>query len=143
LIYSYYLLVIARLQKVQLVANNINATAKELISVYEVSLELFSPFFYTLVDQFSWEFEKYRLDEIVVAAIAPLVRRMVANWNPLEDPTAFVSTFRTWRRALRVNTTEEKPQTQVDVYGSKIISAAPIETCVSIFYLLVNSKVFP
>lgn len=109
-------------------ANDISTTAKDLASVYEVSLEPFSPLFYLLVDQYPREFEKYRLDEIVVAAIAPLVRRMVANWNPLEDPTAFVSTFRTWRRALRVNTQEEKPpSTQVDVYGSQTIRVTPAE----------------
>lgn len=134
-------LVIARLQKVQIVANDINAKAKELASVYEVSLEPFSPLFYTLVDQFSREYERYRLDEIVVAAIAPLVRRMVANWNPLEDPSAFVSTFRTWRRALRVNTSEEKPQTQVDVYGSKTILATPIEVYVFNYFLLIFSNI--
>ncbi|KAG5350269.1 hypothetical protein C0989_011837 [Termitomyces sp. Mn162] len=114
---------IERLQKVQLVANDINAVAKELSSMYEATLEPFSSLFYGLVDQFSHEFERYRLDEIVVAAIAPIVRRMVASWNPLEDPTAFVSTFRTWRRALRVNTEEPPPELQVDVYGSKIVQA--------------------
>ncbi|KAG5647479.1 hypothetical protein DXG03_009414 [Asterophora parasitica] len=119
---------IERLQKIQLVANDISAKAKELASVYEVSLEPFSPLFFTLVDQFSREFERYRLDEIVVAAIAPLVRRMVASWNPLEDPTAFVSTFRTWRRALRVNTEEKAPESQIDIYGSKTVLMSPIST---------------
>jgi tuftelin-interacting protein 11 len=116
------------LQKVQLVANDINTTAKDVASVYEVSLEPFSPLFYLLVDQYPQEFEKYRLDEIVVAAIAPSVRRMVANWNPLEDPSAFISTFRTWRRALRVSAHEEKPpSTEVDIYGSQTIRATPAE----------------
>ncbi|KAF5383792.1 hypothetical protein D9615_003547 [Tricholomella constricta] len=119
---------IERLQKIQLVADDISTKAKELASVYEVSLEPFSPLFYTLVDQFSREFERYQLDEIVVAAIAPLVRRMVANWKPLENPTAFVSTFRTWRRALRVNSEERAPQSQVDIYGSKIFSATSVST---------------
>ncbi|KAG5635788.1 hypothetical protein H0H81_010131 [Sphagnurus paluster] len=117
---------IERLQKVQIVANDIHAKSRELASMYELSLEPFSPLFYTLVDQFSREFERYRLDEIVVAAIAPLVRRMVINWNPLEDPTAFVSTFRTWRRALRVNTEEKAPESQVDIYGSKTIQIAAV-----------------
>jgi len=108
------------------VANDINTTAKGLASIYEVSLEPFSPLFYILVDQYPREFEKYRLDEIVVAAIAPLVRRMVANWNPLEDPTALVSTFRTWRRALRVSPHEEKsPSTEAEVYGSQTIRSNP------------------
>ncbi|KAF7356333.1 Tuftelin-interacting protein 11 [Mycena venus] len=119
---------IARLQQVQIVANEIDAKSKELASVYEISLEAFSPLFYKLVDQFSREFERYRLDEIVVAAIAPLVRRMVSTWDPLDAPMVFLSTFRSWRRALRVNAAEEKPaQMQVDVYGSKTVSVAPID----------------
>ncbi|KAJ7625563.1 GC-rich sequence DNA-binding factor-like protein-domain-containing protein [Roridomyces roridus] len=119
---------IARLQQVQIVASEIDVKSKQLASEYEMSLEPFSPLFYKLVDQYSLEFEKYRLDEIVVAAIAPLVRRMVATWNPLEAPAFFLSTFRNWRRALRVNVTEERPaQTQIDVYGSKTVIVAPVE----------------
>jgi tuftelin-interacting protein 11 len=121
-------LVIDRLQKIQLVANDISTAAKEQASVYEASLEPFSPLFYLLVDQYPREFEKYRLDEIVVAAIAPLVRRMVASWNPLDDPSAFASTFRTWRRALRVGTPEEQlPSLHVDVYGTQTIRATSAE----------------
>ncbi|KAJ7210525.1 GC-rich sequence DNA-binding factor-like protein-domain-containing protein [Mycena pura] len=119
---------IARLQQVQIVANDIDSKAKELASEYEVSLEEFSPLFYKLVDQFSSEFEKYRLDEIVVAAIAPLVRRMVATWDPLTAPMTFLSSFRNWRRALRVKAPETVPaQTQIDVYGSKTVFIAQAE----------------
>ncbi|KAG6821212.1 hypothetical protein H0H93_004033 [Arthromyces matolae] len=126
---------IDRLQKVQLVANDINAKSKELSTMYEISLEPFSALFYSLVDQFSHEFERYRLDEIVVAAIAPIVRRMVADWDPLQDPLAFVSTFRTWRRALRINTVEKPPDSQVEVYGSNTthITPSPIEQTMTPF----------
>ncbi|KAF5315990.1 hypothetical protein D9758_018112 [Tetrapyrgos nigripes] len=115
---------IARLQQVQIVANEIDAKAKELASVYEVSLDPFSPIIYRLVSEFENEFTRYRLDEVVVAAIAPLIRRMVAQWNPLEEPTTFISTFRNWRRALLINE-EKTPQMQVDVYGSQTISVTP------------------
>jgi tuftelin-interacting protein 11 len=70
---SYTLAVISRLQQVHLVIDDINMQAKELASVYEATLEPFSPLFYKLLEQFSREFDRYRLDEIVVAAIAPLV----------------------------------------------------------------------
>jgi tuftelin-interacting protein 11 len=113
--------VIARLQQVQLLANDINTIAKELTSVYEVSLEPFSPHFQKLISEYSYEYDKYRLDEIVVAAIAPVVRRLVANWNPLEQPSSFLSTFRSWQRALKINDVEIPSQKQVDVYGSQTI----------------------
>ncbi|EEB91113.1 hypothetical protein MPER_10584, partial [Moniliophthora perniciosa FA553] len=118
---------IARLQQVQLVATEIDNKAKEVGSLYEVSLEGFSPLFYKLMTEYEREFERYRLDEVVVAAIAPLVRRMVSQWNPLEEPTAFMSEFRNWRRALRVNTEELPPKTQVDVYGTGTVSAPPVQ----------------
>ncbi|KAJ7056581.1 GC-rich sequence DNA-binding factor-like protein-domain-containing protein [Mycena amicta] len=99
---------IARLQQVQIVAQDIDAKSKELASVYEASLEDFSPLFYKLLEQFSRELEKYRLDEIIVAAIAPLVRRIVSTWNPLAVPMELLTTFRNWKHALRLN---EKPMT--------------------------------
>ncbi|THV05580.1 TFP11-domain-containing protein [Dendrothele bispora CBS 962.96] len=116
---------IARLQQVQIIANEIDAKAKELASVYEVSLDPFSPIIYKLVSEYENEFRRYRLDEVVVAAIAPLVRRMVTQWNPLEEPTAFISTFRNWRRALLINE-EKPPEMQVDVYGSQTTIAPPV-----------------
>ncbi|KAF9269153.1 TFP11-domain-containing protein [Marasmius fiardii PR-910] len=117
---------IARLQQIQLVATEIDAKAKELASVYEVSLDHFSPLFYKLMSEYEREFEQYQLDELVVAAIAPLVRRMVAQWNPLEDPIAFMDAFRNWRRGLCVNQ-EKPPEMQIDRYGSATVAASPVQ----------------
>ncbi|KAK0501366.1 GC-rich sequence DNA-binding factor-like protein-domain-containing protein [Armillaria luteobubalina] len=118
---------IARLQQVQLVANEFDAKSRELAAAYEVSLDPFSPLVYRLLSEYSNEYDKYRLDEIVVAAIAPSVRRMVSQWDPLQDPTFLISTFRSWRLALRVSSPPEKPQTQVDVYGTQVTRAPVIE----------------
>ncbi|KAJ3520444.1 hypothetical protein NMY22_g12756 [Coprinellus aureogranulatus] len=121
---------ISRLQQIQLVANEIQTISKDLASVYEVSLDPLSPHISRLVNQFPNEFDNYQLDEIVVASIAPLIRRMVASWNPLEDPSAFLSTFREWRRALKVDTEAPAPATQVDIYGARTTVAAPAECVV-------------
>ncbi|KAF5338393.1 hypothetical protein D9611_012515 [Ephemerocybe angulata] len=118
---------ISRMQQIQIVANEIQTLSKELASVWEVSLDPLSPHIERLVNQFPNEFDVYQLDEIVVAAIAPLLRRMVANWNPLEDPSAFLTTFRQWRRALKVNTEAAEPTTEIDIYGARTISAPPVE----------------
>ena len=120
---------IARLQKVQLVASDISAKSNELASVYEASLDPLSPLFYTLTTQFSHEIERYGLDEIVIAAIAPIFRRMVTQWNPLEEPAAFVATFRNWRAVLRVKADEDDPpHNELDVYGVERVSlVAPVE----------------
>jgi tuftelin-interacting protein 11 len=92
--------------------------AKELSSLYEISLLPFDPHFQQLIHNYSTEYEKYRLDEVVVAAIAPVVRRMVATWNPLEDPTFLLPTFKNWRRALKINSEVLKPDKQIAMYGT-------------------------
>ncbi|KAH9951153.1 TFP11-domain-containing protein [Amylocystis lapponica] len=118
---------IARLQQVHLVVDDINSQAKEMASMYEASLEPFDENFEKLLGQYPKEFDRYRLDEIIVAAIAPVVRRMLAQWQPLEDPTAFTPMFRAWRRALKMAVLEEKPPSEIQFYGSSaVISTAPI-----------------
>ncbi|KAF9218977.1 TFP11-domain-containing protein [Gyrodon lividus] len=117
---------ISRLQQVTLVVDEIHAKSRELASVYEATLDDLSPLFSKLLVQFPTEFDKYRLDEIVVAAIAPIVRRIVAQWNPLQDPFALVSTFRTWKQALKVNLVAQPPQTQIDLYGARTVAPPPI-----------------
>ena len=65
--------VIARMQQMNVVVEEINAQARESASTYEASLEPFSAGFDKLLGQHAKEFDRYRLDEVVVAAIAPVV----------------------------------------------------------------------
>lgn len=109
---------IARLQQIHITASQIEAMAKELSSLYEISLLPFDPHFQQLIHNYSTEYEKYRLDEVVVAAIAPVVRRMVVTWNPLEDPTFLLPTFKNWRRALKINSEVLTPDKQIIMYGT-------------------------
>ncbi|KAI0675861.1 GC-rich sequence DNA-binding factor-like protein-domain-containing protein [Trametes maxima] len=119
---------IARLQQMNIVVDEINTQARNAASTYEASLDPFASGFDKLLDQHAKEFDRYRLDEIVVAAIAPVIRRMLASWQPLQNPTAFISNFRSWRRALKMATSEERPPNQVQVYGSStVISAQTVE----------------
>ena len=53
--------------------DDINLEAKRLSGSYEPTLDLFSPSFDKLLGQFAGDFDRYRLDEIVVAAISPVV----------------------------------------------------------------------
>ena len=65
--------VIARLQQMNLVVNEINAQSREAAAMYEASLDPFTASFDKLLGQYAREFDRYRLDEVVVAAIAPVV----------------------------------------------------------------------
>ena len=66
-------LVIARLQQIHLVVDDITSEAKRLSVSYEPTLDLFSASFDKLLGQFASDFDRYRLDEVVVAAISPAV----------------------------------------------------------------------
>jgi tuftelin-interacting protein 11 len=66
--------VISRLQKIHLVTDQINDRVKSIAALYDATLDAFSDLFEVLTNQYAPEFEKYHLDEIVVAAMAPTVR---------------------------------------------------------------------
>ncbi|KAI0628035.1 TFP11-domain-containing protein [Trametes polyzona] len=119
---------ISRLQQMNIVVDEIHTQSREAASLYEASLEPFTAGFDKLLGQFTREFDRYRLDEVVVAAIAPVVRRMLTSWQPLEDPTAFTANFRTWRRALKMAAPDDKPPAQVQVYGSStVVSTSTVD----------------
>ena len=108
------------------------------MSDYEPSLETFSNSVDKLASGYPSEFDRYRVDEVIVAAIAPTVseladtwtesyilpqfRRAMATWKPLEEPNAHVDMLRKWRRALKMTHAEPVNDMQVDSLGSK---AAP------------------
>ncbi|VDC06053.1 unnamed protein product [Peniophora sp. CBMAI 1063] len=117
---------IARMQKVHLVCDDIQSTSKSLASSYEATLDPLSPYISQLVTTYPHEYDRYRLDEVVVAAIAPIVRRSLQSWQPLEEPTLLLDTFRLWRRALKITEAQAppRPETQVSMYGATVVSIA-------------------
>lgn len=68
------------------------------------------------------EYEAYRLDEVVVGAIAPTMKRAWSEWNPLESPTAHLDDLKQWRRMYRLQkrdaTTSEDDARQIDLFGA-------------------------
>src|SRR6266403_2911166 len=71
--------VISRMQQVRLVVDDIQTLSRQQASDYEASIEPFSPHFHKLLSQFPSEFDSYKLDEIVVASIVPIVRSTVVG----------------------------------------------------------------
>ena len=78
--------VIARLQQIHLVVDDINSEAKQVSASYEPTLDIFSPSFDKLLGQFTGDVDRYRLDEIVVAAISPVVS------SPRDKKGSFLTT---------------------------------------------------
>ncbi len=67
------------MQQVRLVVDDIQTLSRQQASDYEASIEPFSPHFHKLLSQFPSEFDRYKLDEIVVASIVPIVRSTVVG----------------------------------------------------------------
>jgi tuftelin-interacting protein 11 len=65
---------IARLQQIRMLVDEIGAISKTLSSAYEVSLEPFTEPFEKLLYEFKEEYVTMDLDEVVVGAMAPVVR---------------------------------------------------------------------
>lgn len=83
-------IVISRLQQVHLIVDDVSTQAKEAASSYEATLEPFSTHFEKLIGLYPAEFERYRLDEIVVAAIAPIVSGPGLSVQLYAYPTSFL-----------------------------------------------------
>jgi tuftelin-interacting protein 11 len=73
--------VISRLQQIHLVVDDINSEAKQISVSYEPTLDQFSPSFDKLLGQFAGDFDRYRLDEVVVAAISPVVSASLHRYS--------------------------------------------------------------
>ncbi|KAF8317597.1 TFP11-domain-containing protein [Clavulina sp. PMI_390] len=98
---------ISRLQEINHIAEDISSKSKELAGSYDANLDIFSDAFTKLSLEYSAEYEQYQLDEVVVGAIAPYVRRQFAMWNPLQKPELLTPEFKKWRRLLRISASQE------------------------------------
>ncbi|KAI5479686.1 tuftelin-interacting protein 11 [Pseudohyphozyma bogoriensis] len=85
----------------------------------EVLLRPFVDEFDELLGGFGDEYESLRLDEVVVAAISPVFRRLFQNWDPLTSPTFAVKELKGWRKHFLIDKDLPKEASMdVDVYGS-------------------------
>ena len=116
---------IERLQRVHLAVDELAAVTKQMRSGDDDALSKLSPGIERLVREFSGEYERYAIDEVVVAALAPTFRATLATWSPLEEPTKMTSILKTWRPALRMSSKPE-PEMEVDIYGAQRVSIKPI-----------------
>lgn len=59
---------------------------------------------------FSQYTDEYKLDEAVVGAIAPTLKRLLADWKPLEEPSIFTPQVKTWSSLLQIDTRRQEQQ---------------------------------
>lgn len=73
-------------------------------------IKAFTGPFTKLQQEHQEEYQLYGLDELVVAALAPIMKKMLASWEPLQDPTFGADAFRQWKKLLMTPTQRSKKQ---------------------------------
>ena len=116
---------IERLQRVHLAIDDLAAVTKQLRGGGDDILAKLSPGIEKLVREFSGEYERYGIDEVVVAALAPAFKATLETWSPLHEPNKMTDILKTWRPALRFSSKPE-PDMEVDIYGVRRVATKPI-----------------
>ena len=103
---------IARLTKVQETVSVISRLATEQSTQTHPSLMILSDSFNLLLDEFKAEYASEQLDEVVVGAIAQVMRRPFADWEPF-DPSSdiLLSSLKQWKRAYDLDVDESGSKT--------------------------------
>ncbi|KAJ3120527.1 hypothetical protein HK100_012754 [Physocladia obscura] len=61
----------------------------------------FSGYFQQIQSEYFDEYVEHRLDSLVIGAMAPLIKRMLLNWSPLDEPEFGLESFKKWRTLFR------------------------------------------
>lgn len=98
---------IARLTKVQETVTNIAKLATEQSAQAHPSLTPLADNFDLLITEYKEEYASEQLDEVVVGAIAQVMRRPFVEWEPF-DPSSdiLLSSLKQWKKAYNLKSTE-------------------------------------
>jgi tuftelin-interacting protein 11 len=98
---------ITRLTAVQALVQTISILASGQSMQTHPSLLPLSESFNTLLDEYKAEYASEQLHEVVVGAIAQVMRRPFADWEPF-DPSSdiLLSSLKTWKRAYNLGTND-------------------------------------
>jgi tuftelin-interacting protein 11 len=109
---------IKRLSKVQELVKTISTLALEQSTHSHPSLAPLADSFNSLLDDFGAEYESEQLDEVIVGAIAQVMRRSFADWEPF-DPSSdiLLSSLKSWKRAY--NLSPEETNGTSDLHASE------------------------
>lgn len=92
--------------------NNVTKVVRELESIGKrcqgdntANLDVFSEPIHLIIKSFNDAIEEFSLDEAIVGSIIPVFRRIIAQWDPLQDPTLMTASLQKFRPALRCDVT--------------------------------------
>lgn len=113
---------IARLQQLSKVATAIQQHSQSLAyddrplpEQMQTFTELFSNLLNIATED---EYRVHRLDEIIVAALAPLLKRAWMEWDVLAEPTLYLDDLKKWKRAFRCRQRRSDTSSAVGLFGT-------------------------
>ncbi|EDW76379.2 uncharacterized protein Dwil_GK15423 [Drosophila willistoni] len=87
----------------------------------DISLSEAEHLFLELIHDYSSEFKEFGLADLAAGVIAPLMKRELSSWQPLEQPTKPLQLVKKWRSMLQdKDLTEQKSRNVFDPYSSLI-----------------------
>lgn len=113
---------IARLQQLTKVATAIQQHSTSLAyddRPLQEQMQTFSDLFSQLLNVATEdEYQQYRLDEVIVAALAPLLKRAWQEWDVLSEPTLYLAELKKWKKAFRCRQRRSDTSNAVGLFGS-------------------------
>ncbi|KAK9378226.1 GC-rich sequence DNA-binding factor-like protein-domain-containing protein [Kockiozyma suomiensis] len=104
---------IERLSRVMEIANELKALSSPKPDFdANVVLHLISNKLDSLQFEFPLEAERFRLDDIAIAALLPIFQKLFAEWDPLSNPTYLKDYFVRWQVLLRVHANDRKDDSE-------------------------------
>lgn len=64
------------------------------------------------------EYKQYKLDEVIVAALAPLLKRAWQEWDVLAEPTLYLAELKKWKKAFRCRQRRSDTSNAIGLFGS-------------------------
>lgn len=95
-------------------AKEMEIMGKESMVEGSLDLQSFRPLVERLEKLTPQQLEQYSLDEAVVGAITPTVKRVLGNWLPLEDAHGLCETFKRWQKILKADYTQQEASARRD-----------------------------
>ncbi|BFF93517.1 septin-interacting protein 1 [Drosophila madeirensis] len=87
----------------------------------DITLHAAEQLFLQLLEDYAAEFKEFGLADLAAGVIAPLVKRELVSWQPLEAPTQPLQLIKKWRGMLqREEPAEQQPRNVFDPYSSLI-----------------------
>jgi tuftelin-interacting protein 11 len=80
-------------------------------------LQSLTPHVNRLLSDFAPEYDRYRLDELLVGAIAPFLRSEFIHWDPLQEPSKWTQILKEWNQALKMSEREKVSNEVGTFYG--------------------------